>query len=306
MRAQTKIKSGGVYASLLMWLACMVAVFPGTVLGSNSPVSDDGLKLTSDDLRGPVHVVRGRASDLRQAAGEWIEESPDQEWIWTYDRAKQIVEREWLRPIVKPPLLPKTYTCLARDPSDKIVQLFACNAQRSSIDDFRQVFLYNSAGHLAEQHMIHLEENPSLVSREVYEYEGGQKVAEREYDAHGELKRLITIDHDLGRNAVTVYARSAEGDVWSKSRHLLDSMGRRIESMSLGPNDQILSRYRMAYDSHGNLTEQTSSGRGADVREVIMYEYDRWGNWTKKTTHTIEAGNESRRILRRTIEYFPD
>lgn len=105
---------------------------------------------------------------------------------------------------------------------------------------------------------------------------------------------------------MTVYARSGEGVVWSKSRHLLDGMGRRIESISLGTNDQILSRSRMAYDSYGNWTERTSFGRGPDLREVVLYEYDRWGNWTKKTSHMIQAGTESRRIIRRTIEYFPD
>lgn len=284
MTARTETKLGGFGASWVIGIVCVLSIFPHAVFASTSPVSEDGLKWISIDLNGPVHVVRGKSSDLRQAGDEWIELEPHDEWVWTYDRAKLVLEREWIHPIVKPPLLPKTFTCFARDPSGKIVQSFACNAERSPIDEFRQVFLYNSKGYLAEQYMVYLGEIPSLASREVYEYEGtGQKIAEREYDAHGALKGLITFDRDLEKNTVTVYARTGEGELWSKSRHILDDKGRRIESVTLDTDDKILSTHRMTYDSYGNWIERTSSGRGPDLREVILYEYDHWRNWTKKT-----------------------
>ncbi len=306
MTFQAKTTFGVSRMPWLLGIACIITIFCDSLSSLADPVSVDGLRWTNNDLIGPVHMVRVTASDLYQTGNEWLEKSSDYEWVATYDRAKLVVEKEHLHPIVKPPLSPKTFTCLARDPNGKIVQAFACNPERSPIDDFRYVFLYNSDGQLAEQLMVHLDEIPSLERREVYEYEAGQKVAEREYDSHGALKRLITIDRDSETNTLTVYAGTGEGDPWSKSRHILDSMGHRLESISLGPNDEILSRSRMAYDSHGNCTERISSGRGSEFREVILYEYDRWGNWTQKTSHTIQADTESRRITRRTIEYFPD
>lgn len=307
MLTKAKTKLGGFGASSFIWLACMLSILPDASFASTSPVSEDGSKWTSDDLNGPAHVVQGTSTNLRLAGNEWIEDQPNDAWIVRYDRAKVVIEKEWLHPIVKPPLPPKTFTCLARDPSGKIVQSFACNAEKSPIDEFRQVFLYNSKEHLAEQQMIHLDERPSLTSRKVYEYDGaGQRVAEHEYDAQGALRVSITLDRNEGKNTVTVYARSGEGVVWSKSRHLLDGLGHSIESLSLDADDQILSTYRRTYDSQGNWIEQISSGRGPDYRTVISYEYDRWQNWTQKTIQEIGAEGERRWVVRRIIEYFPD
>mgnify|MGYP001222893588 CR=1 FL=1 len=284
----------------ILWILSM-----GTSVGS-SPVSQDGRKWTSNDLNGPVHVMRQQTTNFRQVGDEWIEEEPRDEYVSTYDRTKLVLEKEWLQPIL-PPLPQKTFTCFGRDPMGKIVQAFQCDASHSPIDGFREVFLYDSKGYLAEQQMIYLDEIPSRASREVYQYdETGLKVSEREYDAHGALTRVVTLERDPTKHALSVSARTGDGMLWSKSRHICDDKGRPIESVNLDPDDQILSTHRMTYDSYGNWIERTSSGQGLDLREVVVYEYDRWGNWTKKTSRVIGTGGESRWTIRRTIEYFPD
>jgi len=282
--------------------ACILWIILGAVSANGSGVTDDGMRLAGHDVVGPIHIVGTQDSDLHQEGTKWVANEPKFVRLSTFDRAETFIETVYLTPSA-PELNYRRFTCLARNQDNRIVQSFDCDSEKRPINGFRDMYLYDTQGHLVEE----LTGDDVAEYRNVYEYDAtGQKTAHRMYESDGAFIMTIIMHPNREKNLVTIQVRTAAGEFKTKEIYAVDSKGRTIETVSFDEHGEIFSQTQWGYDDHGKRVERILSGRGVDVREVDSYEYDERGNWTKKTTRKIQPSGEERSVTRRTIEYYPD
>ena len=281
---------------------CILWILFRAVSALGSGVTDDGMRLAGHDVVGPIHIVRTQESDLHQQGTKWVANEPKFVRISTFDRAETFIETVYLTHSA-PELNYRRFTCLARNQDNRIVQSFDCDSEKRPINRFRDMYLYDAQGHLAEE----LTGSDVDEYRNVYEYDAtGQKIAHSMYDSDGAFIMTIIMRPNREKNLVTVQVGTAVGELQTKQISAVDSRGRDIETVRFDGHGEILSQTQWSYDDHGKPVERISSGREGDIREFKSYEYDERGNWSKKTTRKIRPSGEERSVTRRTIEYYPD